>query len=82
MIGRHFITLLASIVVGAFALLAHAPNAEAQVQPTPPEHYTLDPRGVDLVTGEFVTSASDVVIGQPGQGGIAFGRARVGHQLG
>ncbi|MDP3370806.1 MAG: RHS repeat-associated core domain-containing protein [Brevundimonas sp.] len=77
MTDRTVRALFASIVVGVFALLAHAQNAEAQTQPTPPEHYTLDPRGVDLVTGMFATSASDVVIGQPGQGGIAFGRVWV-----
>lgn len=51
-----------------------ATPALAQTQPTPPEHYTLDPRGVDLVTGTYNTYAEDVVIGQPGQGGIVFGR--------
>jgi len=74
MIGRSARTLFASIVAGVLVLLAHAQTAEAQTQPTPPEHYTLDPKGVDLVTGKFVISATDVVIGQPGQGGIAFGR--------
>ena len=76
MTGRTLGALFASIVLGALALLASGQKAEAltPLQPTPPEHYTLDPRGVDLVTGEFSTAASDVVIGQPGQGGIVFGR--------
>jgi RHS repeat-associated protein len=49
----------------------------AQQQPTPPEHYTLDPRGVDLVTGKLAYVETDVVIGQPGNGGLVHGRAFV-----
>ena len=49
----------------------------AQQQPTPPEHYTLDPRGVDLVTGKLAYSEIDVVIGQPGKGGLVHGRVFV-----
>lgn len=61
-----------------FALLTSsalfAASAWAQEQPTPPEHYTLDQRGVDLVSGQFSTHANDVVIGDPAKGGIVFGR--------
>ncbi len=46
----------------------------AQQQPTPPEHYTLDPRGVDLVQGVFNAYAEDVVIGRPDEGGIVHAR--------
>lgn len=46
----------------------------AQTQPIPPEHYTLDPRGVDLVSGSFNYGTTEVVIGQPGAGGLAYGR--------
>lgn len=49
----------------------------AQQQPTPPEHYTLDAHGVDLVTGGFAYQTADVVIGQPGQGGLVHGRVYV-----
>ena len=52
--------------------------ALAQTQPTPPEHYALDERGVDLVRGTFTTVATDVVIGRPGDGGIAFSRIWTG----
>lgn len=48
--------------------------ALAQTQPIPPEHYTLDPRGVDLVSGTFNHGTTEVVIGQPGAGGLAYGR--------
>ncbi|KAK0332766.1 hypothetical protein LTR94_023609 [Friedmanniomyces endolithicus] len=46
----------------------------AQQQPIPPEHYTLDARGVDLVTGVHAFSTTEVVIGNPGQGGLSYGR--------
>ncbi len=58
-------------------LLALSSPAWAQQQPTPPEHYTLDARGVDLVTGEFAYQVNDVVIGDPTQGGLVHGRAFV-----
>lgn len=45
----------------------------------PPSHYTLDERGVDLIQGSFNTSLTDVVIGQPGEGGIAYTRTFAGH---
>ena len=64
-------TLKAALLISS-ALVATP--ALAQTQPTPPEHYTLDPRGVDLVQGTFNTSAADVSIGPSGEGGLAFGR--------
>lgn len=58
-------------------LLALSTPAWAQKQPTPPEHYTLDARGVDLVTGGFAYQTNDIVIGDPGQGGLVHGRVYV-----
>lgn len=58
-------------------LMALATPVWAQQQPIPPEHYTLDARGVDLVTGGFAYQTADVVIGDPGQGGLVHGRAYV-----
>jgi RHS repeat-associated protein len=52
-------------------LLAGA--AQAQTQPVSPEHYTLDPNGVDLVTGAFAYGTSEVSIG-PANGGLGYGR--------
>ena len=49
--------------------------AAAQQQPIPPEHYTLDARGVDLVSGAFNYQSTEVVIGDPTAGGIAYGRS-------
>lgn len=58
-------------------LMALATPVWAQQQPTPPEHYTLDVRGVDLVTGGFTYQTADVVIGDPGQGGLVHGRVYI-----
>lgn len=71
---RHLAgSFFASIAVA----LAVASGAAAQ-QPIPPEHYTLDPRGVDLVSGSFNYATTEVVIGQPGAGGLAYGRIFIG----
>ncbi|MDP2117798.1 MAG: RHS repeat-associated core domain-containing protein, partial [Brevundimonas sp.] len=74
--------LIVSTAIGTFALLAVVESAEAQVQSVPPEHYTLDPRGVDLVTGGFNYVATEVVIGQPGAGGLVHARQFVGAEDG
>lgn len=60
-------------LVLASALLAYG-AASAQSQPVPPEHYTLDPRGVDLVTGAYIHPVPEVAIGQPGAGGLVHER--------
>lgn len=52
--------------------------ALAQDQPVPPERYTVDERGVDLVRGTASYLAEEVVIGPRDQGGIVYGRAWVG----
>ena len=64
-------TLKAALLVTS-ALIATP--ALAQQQPTPPEHYTLNSQGVDLVQGTFNYSTTDLVIGTPGAGGIVHGR--------
>ncbi|MDP2181005.1 MAG: RHS repeat-associated core domain-containing protein [Actinomycetota bacterium] len=67
------LNVIAGLLAGlSFAALATA--VSAQQQPIPPDHYTLDPRGVDLVTGSFNFGTTEVVIGQPGAGGLAYGR--------
>ena len=62
------------------ALAAGAAQAQTISQPTPPEHYTLDERGVDLVSGHFNFQTTEVMIGQPGAGGLSLTRGRI--QLG
>ena len=66
--------LFATAAAGVVAFLAQSGSVAAQTQPTPPEHYTLDGRGVDLVTGQFVHEAVDVAIGPPAEGGIVHSR--------
>jgi RHS repeat-associated protein len=66
------------LVMGVVVMIALAitPQARAQsiYQPTPPEFYTQDARGVDLVLAEFNYVAEEVVIGQPGAGGLVHSR--------
>ena len=69
---RHW-TIVGLIVVLA-GLFGASGRAVAQSEAIPPEHYTLDPRGVDLVTGIFNYTATDVVIGQPSAGGLSHTR--------
>lgn len=73
-IGQRF-SVFAGVIAAAVLLLAPA-SAPAQIpnQPVPPTSYSLDDRGVDLVTGLFNFTTQELVIGQPGQGGIVYGR--------
>ena len=48
------------------ALVAGA--AQAQTTPVPPQHYSLDERGVDLVSGQWMPVAGGVSIGPAGMG--------------
>jgi RHS repeat-associated protein len=68
------IEALAAGAACALALTVAPFSAHAQSQPVPPEHYTLDPRGVDLVSGLFNYGTTEVTIGQPGAGGLSYGR--------
>lgn len=65
-------TALKGLLLASTALMATP--ALAQQQPTPPEYYTVDAQGVDLVRGTFNHSTVDVAIGPPGEGGIVHGR--------
>ena len=67
------LNLIAGLLAGLM-LAVLAPAAMAQTQPIPPEHYTLDPRGVDLVSGTFNYGTTEVLIGPSGGGGLAYGR--------
>jgi RHS repeat-associated protein len=55
------------------ALVSFAEFANAQLGP-PPVFNAFDANGVDLATGTFNHSVTDVVIGVPGAGGLAFTR--------
>lgn len=66
----------ASVAVSVASLIAlAAPTlAQAQIQQIPPLHYTVDANGVDLVTRQWHVVTSEVTIGQPGAGGLTYGR--------
>lgn len=56
-------------------VLASAVSAQ---QPVPPTRYTTDERGVDLTNGGYFPFVTEVVIGQPGAGGLVYGRSHIG----
>lgn len=64
--------------LAAICTLVASPALSQNIeQANPPEFYSLDPRGVDLVSGYFSYFATEVVIGQPGNGGLVHQRAWV-----
>ncbi len=79
--GGHWLRRFRKVVSAGGVLaasLAAAPLGYAQVQTaTPPVFSAIDHLGVDASTGQFHLSTSEVAIGQPGAGGIAFGRGWV-----
>lgn len=56
-------------VLGLFLICLAAPS-RAVVAP-PPVFPAVDGLGVDVATGAFTSAQTDVVIGQPGAGGLA-----------
>lgn len=56
--------------------LATAGAVSAQSAPIPPEHYTLDPRGVDLVTGQWHPISAALSIG-PADTGLSSSHVRL-----
>lgn len=52
--------------------------AQSVLNAPPPTRYTVDERGVDVRLGSFNRSTTDVVIGQPGQGGLTYERTFAG----
>jgi RHS repeat-associated protein len=56
--------------------LATAGAVSAQSGPIPPEHYTLDPRGVDLVSGEWHPTAGALSVG-PADTGLSSSHIRL-----
>src|SRR5204862_2194038 len=54
--------------------LVGAPAAHAQAPAPPPIFPAVDGNGVDVTTGALTYSQTDLVIGQPDKGGLAFTR--------
>ncbi|MBL8546154.1 MAG: RHS repeat protein, partial [Hyphomonadaceae bacterium] len=82
-LGRLVRTLAGGAIILAAALIAGASSAQAQsppppLAPPPPVFQSVDGNGVDLVSGAFNFSSVDVVIGNPGSGGLAYGRSYIG----
>ena len=72
-VARLGIWRRASLALAAIALLAGP--AAAQVQTVvAPVFASVDGHGVDTVTGAYWTSAGEVAIGRPGEGGLVHGR--------
>lgn len=74
--SRHPFKALLFAAASGVALVA-AGAAQAQSVPMPPEHYTLDPRGVDLVSGQYVIATTEVAIGDASTG-LSYGRLNYG----
>ncbi|MGH7026007.1 RHS repeat domain-containing protein [Brevundimonas sp.] len=70
-----------SVSASTVALLLGA-GFEAQAQNAlfspPPETYSIDARGVDLLSGRPVRNRRLVSIGQPGSGGLSYDRTYIG----
>jgi len=64
----------------AAALLAFSSQAAAQSVLTapPPTHYSVDPRGIDVLTGKFTLTTVDASVGDPEAGGLAYARTYFG----
>lgn len=72
---RQWIAALAITLAGVFQF----PPADAQVQSaTSPVFAYLDPQGVDVTTDAFRASSTEVVIGNPGAGGLVQSRTWIG----
>ena len=66
------------IAVLSCLLLATPAVAQSQLAAPPPIDFSLDPRGVDLISGTFNYTTTDVSIGNLGEGGLSYARAYVG----
>lgn len=69
---RYGLLLCGSAIL--VALTPVAVFAQSSTQGIPPIYYTVDQYGVDLITGDLHTVTNEVVIGQPGSGGLSYGR--------
>jgi RHS repeat-associated protein len=70
--------LLAALLNISALAMPCAASAQSTLVTPPPTFTTVDPNGVDLLTGAFNVSSIDLTIGQPGSGGLVFGRTFIG----
>ncbi|TWB09307.1 RHS repeat-associated protein [Nitrospirillum amazonense] len=64
-----------ALVCGAWSDASWAQDTLAN---SPPVYSTVDPQYVDLGTGALTLTVQEVVIGQPGVGGLSYGRSFIG----
>ena len=75
MIWRMSLRAVRCVSAAAVGGLSLGMATSGYAQPVPPPVFpAVDERGVDVATGAFVHTQTDVVIGQPGAGGLAFSR--------
>ncbi|MEJ6789570.1 RHS repeat-associated core domain-containing protein [Brevundimonas sp. BR2-1] len=67
------VTLKTWLFAATSGIALAAGAAQAQTTPIPPEHYTLDARGVDLVSGQWMPISGGVSIG-PADTGLSYSR--------
>lgn len=70
--------LLASALTCGVFVSATPSLAQAVLPGPPPVHYQVDARGVDLASGAFIHNVQELGIGQPGAGGLSYGRTFAG----
>lgn len=68
------VSAMALMIFGAGVATAQAPSLDTP----PPVFNSVDQNGVDVVTGAFNISTVELSIGQPGAGGLVYGRTYVG----
>ena len=68
----------AAALLAIFLVLSTEARAQSQSATAAPVFSAVDENGVDLSSGSFNLSTNEVVIGQPGAGGLSFGRTWVG----
>ncbi|MGZ8363320.1 MAG: hypothetical protein ACXW3D_05560 [Caulobacteraceae bacterium] len=69
---------LAAALLASTCLTGAAWAADPLLITAPPAHSSVDANGVDLASGSLAVSTTDVVIGQPGAGGLVYARSYIG----
>ena len=71
-------TWISALAASTALVSADRAMAQAQLSAPPPVNFAVDARGVDVVQGTYNLSTTDVVIGQPGAGGLTYSRDYIG----
>lgn len=76
--GRNAGSWLTGVSFTALLFWGGGAAAQAVMVAPPPTHYSVDPRGVDVISGKAVLSTVDATIGDPSAGGLSYARTYVG----